>query len=110
MQSGWASVRAVRRCQNGRGQQACVTGTARVPTSYQPAAVLSARPLLRPSIVTPAISCLYLYPHHRSFLHTMDAAIPSISTAGVGSRFVSQNELDAAKTRRDEQWRAAYAR
>ncbi|RPD64915.1 hypothetical protein L227DRAFT_272454 [Lentinus tigrinus ALCF2SS1-6] len=40
----------------------------------------------------------------------MDDAIPSISTDGVGSRFVSQNELEAAKARRDEQWRAAYAR
>lgn len=40
----------------------------------------------------------------------MDDAIPSISTAGVGSRFVSQDELEAAKARRDEQWRAAYAR
>ncbi|KAI0800929.1 hypothetical protein C8Q74DRAFT_455296 [Fomes fomentarius] len=40
----------------------------------------------------------------------MDDAIPSISTDGVGSRFVSQNDLEAAKARRDEQWRAAYAR
>ncbi|KAI0715262.1 N-terminal domain of NEFA-interacting nuclear protein NIP30-domain-containing protein [Earliella scabrosa] len=40
----------------------------------------------------------------------MDDAIPSISTVGVGSRFVSQDELEAAKARRDEQWRAAYAR
>ncbi|KAH9944096.1 N-terminal domain of NEFA-interacting nuclear protein NIP30-domain-containing protein [Epithele typhae] len=40
----------------------------------------------------------------------MDDAIPSISTVGVGSRFVSQGELEAAKSRRDEQWRAAYAR
>ncbi|TFK89623.1 hypothetical protein K466DRAFT_644861 [Polyporus arcularius HHB13444] len=40
----------------------------------------------------------------------MDDAIPSISTDGVGSRFVSQTELEAAKARRDEQWRAAYAR
>jgi hypothetical protein len=28
----------------------------------------------------------------------------------VGSRFVSQNEPDDAKARRDEQWRQAYAR
>ncbi len=41
---------------------------------------------------------------------TMDDSIPSIQTAGVGSRFVSQDELEAAKTRRDEQWKAAYAR
>ncbi|KAM5533090.1 hypothetical protein V8D89_013233 [Ganoderma adspersum] len=40
----------------------------------------------------------------------MDDSIPSIQTAGVGSRFVSQNELEAAKARRDEQWKAAYAR
>ena len=40
----------------------------------------------------------------------MDEAIPSISTEGVGSRFVSQNDIEAAKARRDEQWRAAYAR
>ncbi|KAI0756668.1 N-terminal domain of NEFA-interacting nuclear protein NIP30-domain-containing protein [Daedaleopsis nitida] len=40
----------------------------------------------------------------------MDDAIPSISTEGVGSRFVSQDDLEAAKARRDEQWRAAYAR
>lgn len=40
----------------------------------------------------------------------MEDAIPSISTAGVGSRFVSQDELEDAKARRDEQWRAAYAR
>lgn len=41
---------------------------------------------------------------------SMDDSIPSIQTAGVGSRFVSQNELEAAKARRDEQWKAAYAR
>ncbi|KAJ8494613.1 hypothetical protein ONZ51_g2197 [Trametes cubensis] len=40
----------------------------------------------------------------------MDDAIPSISTAGVGSRFVSQAELEDAKAKRDEQWKAAYAR
>lgn len=37
-------------------------------------------------------------------------AIPSISTGAVGSRFVSQGEIDTAKARRDEQWKAAYAR
>ncbi|KAI0361250.1 hypothetical protein OH77DRAFT_1391185 [Trametes cingulata] len=40
----------------------------------------------------------------------MDDVIPSISTAGVGSRFVSQSELETAKAKRDEQWKAAYAR
>lgn len=37
-------------------------------------------------------------------------AIPSISSGSVGSRFVSQNELEVAKNRREEQWKAAYAR
>ncbi|KAL5535639.1 hypothetical protein ACEPAF_3733 [Sanghuangporus sanghuang] len=41
-----------------------------------------------------------------------DDALPSV-TAGpgsVGSRFVSQDDIDSAKARRDEQWKAAYAR
>jgi len=36
--------------------------------------------------------------------------IPSLSTGVVGSRFVSQNDVDIARARRDEQWKAAYAR
>ena len=36
--------------------------------------------------------------------------IPSISTGAVGSRFISQGDIDEAKARRDEQWKAAYAR
>jgi len=36
--------------------------------------------------------------------------IPSISSGAVGSRFVSQSEIETAKARRDEQWKAAYAR
>ncbi|KAK7694869.1 hypothetical protein QCA50_002057 [Cerrena zonata] len=36
--------------------------------------------------------------------------IPSISSGSVGSRFVSQSDLETAKARRDEQWKAAYAR
>ncbi|KAI0830650.1 N-terminal domain of NEFA-interacting nuclear protein NIP30-domain-containing protein [Trametes gibbosa] len=40
----------------------------------------------------------------------MDDAIPSIQTSGVGSRFVSQTDLEVAKAKRDEQWKAAYAR
>ncbi|KAH9847378.1 N-terminal domain of NEFA-interacting nuclear protein NIP30-domain-containing protein [Lenzites betulinus] len=40
----------------------------------------------------------------------MDDAIPSIQTSGVGSRFVSQSDLEVAKAKRDEQWKAAYAR
>ncbi|EIM83423.1 uncharacterized protein STEHIDRAFT_160003 [Stereum hirsutum FP-91666 SS1] len=39
-----------------------------------------------------------------------DDAIPSISTGSVGSRFVSQTDLETAKARREEQWKAAYAR
>ncbi|KAH7931112.1 hypothetical protein BV22DRAFT_30036 [Leucogyrophana mollusca] len=40
----------------------------------------------------------------------MEEAVPSVSVSGVGSRFVSQNDLETAKARRDEQWKAAYAR
>lgn len=40
----------------------------------------------------------------------MDDGIPSLSGGAVGSRFVSQSELDTAKERREEQWKAAYAR
>lgn len=40
----------------------------------------------------------------------MDDSIPSISSGAVGSRFVTQTDLDSAKARRDEQWKAAYAR
>jgi len=36
--------------------------------------------------------------------------IPSLSQGPVGSRFVSQDEIDLAKQRRDDQWKAAYAR
>jgi hypothetical protein len=39
-----------------------------------------------------------------------DEALPSISTGAVGSRFVSQSDIEAARARRDEQWKAAYAR
>ncbi|ETW87331.1 hypothetical protein HETIRDRAFT_40944 [Heterobasidion irregulare TC 32-1] len=39
-----------------------------------------------------------------------DNHIPSISSGVVGSRFVSQSDIDSAKARRDEQWKAAYAR
>ncbi|KAJ3496695.1 hypothetical protein NLJ89_g10450 [Agrocybe chaxingu] len=38
------------------------------------------------------------------------SAIPSLSAGEVGSRFVSQDEIDTAKARREEQWKAAYAR
>lgn len=40
----------------------------------------------------------------------MEEGIPSISSGSVGSRFVSQTDLDNAKAVRDEQWKAAYAR
>jgi len=43
-------------------------------------------------------------------LSQMDADIPSLSSGSVGSRFVSQTELDVARQRREEQWKAAYAR
>lgn len=36
--------------------------------------------------------------------------IPSLSDGPVGSRFVSQDEIDLAKQRKEEQWKAAYAR
>ncbi|KAF8527982.1 N-terminal domain of NEFA-interacting nuclear protein NIP30-domain-containing protein [Hysterangium stoloniferum] len=36
--------------------------------------------------------------------------IPSLSSGTVGSRFVSQADIDEAKSKRDEQWKAAYAR
>jgi hypothetical protein len=39
-----------------------------------------------------------------------DEAIPSISTGAVGSRFVSQSDIESARARREEQWKAAYAR
>ncbi|KAF8622226.1 hypothetical protein AX15_007167 [Amanita polypyramis BW_CC] len=36
--------------------------------------------------------------------------IPSLSDGVVGSRFITQDEIDAARQRREEQWKAAYAR
>ncbi|KAJ7181779.1 N-terminal domain of NEFA-interacting nuclear protein NIP30-domain-containing protein [Mycena crocata] len=39
-----------------------------------------------------------------------ESMIPSLSSSGIGSRFVSQDDVDTAKARRDEQWKAAYAR
>lgn len=46
---------------------------------------------------------------HNSEMDELDA-IPSISSGAVGSRFVTQSEVDTAKARREEQWKAAYAR
>jgi hypothetical protein len=36
--------------------------------------------------------------------------IPSLSAGPVGSRFVSQNDIETARAKREEQWKAAYAR
>lgn len=36
--------------------------------------------------------------------------LPSLSSGSVGSRFVSQTDLEEAKQKREEQWKAAYAR
>lgn len=38
------------------------------------------------------------------------SSIPSLSEGVVGSRFITQDEVDTAKQRREEQWKAAYAR
>lgn len=38
-------------------------------------------------------------------------ALPTLQTSGsVGSKFVSQEELDDAKRQKEEEWKAAYAR
>jgi hypothetical protein len=34
--------------------------------------------------------------------------IPSLSSGDVGSRFVSQSEIDTAKAKRDEQWKVRH--
>lgn len=39
-----------------------------------------------------------------------ESLIPSISSGEVGSRFETQSDIDLARQRRDEQWKAAYAR
>ncbi|GJJ09517.1 hypothetical protein Clacol_003740 [Clathrus columnatus] len=38
------------------------------------------------------------------------ADIPALSSGGVNSRFVSQTEIEEITKRREEQWKAAYAR
>jgi hypothetical protein len=49
--------------------------------------------------------------NHPSLDNNMEESmIPSLSTGVVGSRFVTQDEVETAKARRDEQWKAAYAR
>ncbi|KAH7883695.1 N-terminal domain of NEFA-interacting nuclear protein NIP30-domain-containing protein [Phlebopus sp. FC_14] len=40
----------------------------------------------------------------------MEEGVPTVSVSGVASRFVSQDDIEAAKARREEQWKAAYAR
>jgi hypothetical protein len=40
----------------------------------------------------------------------MEEALPSLSSGVVGSRFVSSDDIETAKAKRDEQWKAAYAR
>lgn len=50
-------------------------------------------------------------PHNFPLPSAMEEAlVPSLSSGSVGSRFVSQTDLDKAKATRDEQWKAAYAR
>jgi FAM192A/Fyv6, N-terminal domain len=39
-----------------------------------------------------------------------DVPVPSLTSGEIGSRFVSQTELDAANKKRDEVWKAAYER
>ncbi|KDR85107.1 hypothetical protein GALMADRAFT_260808, partial [Galerina marginata CBS 339.88] len=39
-----------------------------------------------------------------------ESLIPSLSAGVVGSRFITQDEVETAKVRREEQWKAAYAR
>lgn len=57
----------------------------------------SIRSAIRASVCTPIIA-------------TMDDGLPSISSGAVGSRFVSQSDIELAQAKRDEQWKAAYAR
>ncbi|KAF9240886.1 N-terminal domain of NEFA-interacting nuclear protein NIP30-domain-containing protein [Melanogaster broomeanus] len=40
----------------------------------------------------------------------MEEGVPTVAVTGVASRFVSQTDIETAKARRDEQWKAAYAR
>lgn len=56
-----------------------------------------------------------LQPHHLSTPTTsiMEEGNPlaALATTGsVGSRFVTQSEIDSAKERREADWKAAYAR
>lgn len=42
--------------------------------------------------------------------HQIMSGLSLQTTGGVSSRFVSANELDAAKAEKDKQWKAAYER
>lgn len=63
----------------------------------------------------PIDSMLYLF-QHQADINTLSPSlhqpmdIPSLSDGAVGSRFVTQDEIEAAKARKEEQWKAAYAR
>lgn len=46
---------------------------------------------------------------HRTIM-AEESLIPSLSEGVVGSRFITQDEVETAKQRREEQWKAAYAR
>ncbi|TFK76989.1 hypothetical protein BDN72DRAFT_830163 [Pluteus cervinus] len=39
-----------------------------------------------------------------------ESMVPSLSSGVVGSRFITQDEIEDAKARKEEQWKAAYAR
>ena len=39
-----------------------------------------------------------------------EAAVPSLASTGVGARFVSEKDVEAANATRDAEWKAAYAR
>ena len=40
----------------------------------------------------------------------MEEGVPTVSVTGVAARFVSETDIDAARSRREQQWKAAYAR
>jgi len=43
--------------------------------------------------------------------HTMpEDEDSSLTTTGVGSRFVTEQEITSARQKQDEEWKAAYAR
>ena len=76
------------------------------PRCEQPRVELSSGSKQIPAIIT----------HHKPSLilttitFMEESLIPSLSGGVVGSRFVTQDEVETAKIRREEQWKAAYAR